>query len=158
MVLLRFCRTHGGVHADRVLHASCTGGFTLIDVFTHLEDRNGSLMFPPGPFLPDYCLVGVINDLFVGSSVSEAHALDLRPAVPRRTGTTAETRGRVDAAHAHVTGLHGALIHIGAVCAVALHPVRTGRALDTLRGHRTLHPRVAGVRHAGGLGLHPPHP
>lgn len=109
-------------------------------------------------FVLDYRLVGVIKDLFVGSGISQAQALDLGPAVARRTGTTAETRGRVDAAHAHVAGLDGTLVHIGAVCTVALHPVRTGTALNPLRGHPTLRPRVAGVRHAGGPGLHPPHP
>lgn len=103
-------------------------------------------------------LLGGINDLFVGSSVSQAHALDLRPAVARGTGTAAETRGRVDAAHAHVTGLHRALIHVGAVCPVALRPLGTGTALHTLRGDGALHPRVAGVRHAGGQRLHAPHP
>lgn len=100
----------------------------------------------------------VINDLFVGSGVSQAHALDLRPAVARGTGTAAEPRGRVDAAHAHVTGLHGALVHIGAVRPVALRPVRTGTALNALRGRRTLHPRVAGIGHAGGQRLDAPHP
>lgn len=101
---------------------------------------------------------GLMNDLFVGSSVSEAPALDLRPAIPRRTRATAETRGRVDAAHAHVTGLHATLVHVAAVGPVALHPIRTGAALSTLGGHRTLHPQVARVRQAGRPRLHPPHP
>lgn len=53
--------------------------------------------------------VFIIADLFVGHGVGKANALDLGPSVSCRTGTTAETRGGVDAAHSHVTGHHWAL-------------------------------------------------
>lgn len=45
-------------------------------------------------------------DLFVGSGVSESDPLDLRSGVSCRTGTAAETRGRVDAADPHVARHH----------------------------------------------------
>lgn len=48
-------------------------------------------------------------DLFVGGGVGEADALDLGPGVSRRTGTTAEARGSVNAAHTHVARLHSTL-------------------------------------------------
>lgn len=55
-------------------------------------------------------LIGVPGtDLFVGDGVGEADTLDLGPSVSRRTGATAEARGRVDATYPHVTGLHSAL-------------------------------------------------
>lgn len=43
------------------------------------------------------------SDLFVGGGVGEADTLDLGASVSSRTGATAETRGGVNAAHAHVT-------------------------------------------------------
>lgn len=49
------------------------------------------------------------SDLFVGGGVGESDALDLRAGVSSRTGTTAETRGGVYAAHTHVTRLHDTL-------------------------------------------------
>lgn len=48
-------------------------------------------------------------DLFVGGGVGEADALDLGAGVSSGAGTTAETRGGVDAAHAHVTRHHSTL-------------------------------------------------
>lgn len=53
--------------------------------------------------------VFTVTDLFVGGSVGEADALDLWTGVSRRTGATAEARGSVNAAYAHVTWLHSTL-------------------------------------------------
>lgn len=49
------------------------------------------------------------------------------------------------------------LIHICAVATVALHALRAWPTLHSLRRLHTLHPWVAGVGHAGGAELDPPH-
>lgn len=50
-----------------------------------------------------------MTDLFVGGSVGKADALHLWAGVSCRTGATAEARGSVNAADAHVTWLHSTL-------------------------------------------------
>lgn len=66
-----------------------------------MEDREESELVKKSVF--------TVADLFVGGSVGEADALDLWAGVSRRTGATAEARGSVDAADAHVTWLHSTL-------------------------------------------------